>query len=51
MDESEQLILQAVARGWCSPENAHKEMDADLAKAITQEVLAALRAPVYWRGE
>jgi len=25
------LIRQAVARGWCSPENSRKEFDADLA--------------------
>lgn len=36
------LILQAVARGWCSPENAPKVMDCDLAEAITREVIAAL---------
>jgi hypothetical protein len=39
------MILQAVARGWCAPENAHKEMDAALAEAIAREVSAALAAP------
>lgn len=34
MDE----IRGAVARGWCSPENSHKEMDAVLAEAIAQEI-------------
>jgi hypothetical protein len=31
-------ILQAVARGWCTPKNEHKIMDADLAEAIAIEV-------------
>jgi len=33
--------LGAIARGWCHPKNSHKEMDADLANAIADEVLAA----------
>jgi hypothetical protein len=37
----ETQIREAVARGWCHPENAHKEMDADLANAIVKEVVAA----------
>lgn len=53
---ADELILQAVARGWCAPENAHKEMDAVLAQAIAREVSAALRSaapnaddkPVAW---
>jgi hypothetical protein len=36
------LVRGAVARGWCSPENAHKEMDVHLAEAIAQEVCAAI---------
>lgn len=32
------LILQAVARGWCSPENSGKEMDTTLAQAVADEV-------------
>jgi hypothetical protein len=31
-------ILQAVARGWTTPRNAHKVMDEDLAEAIAIEV-------------
>lgn len=31
-------IAGAVARGWCAPETEAKEMDADLAYAITREV-------------
>jgi hypothetical protein len=31
-------VLQAVARGWCSPKNSDKVMDVDLAEAITIEV-------------
>lgn len=41
---SRELILQAVARGWCAEKNAHKEMDSDLAFAIGDEVLRALSA-------
>jgi hypothetical protein len=32
----------AVARGWCSPENSNKEMDAVLAEAVSVEVWKAL---------
>jgi len=39
------LIRQAVARGWCAPENSHKEMDVVLAHAIAREVLATLAPP------
>ena len=35
-------ILGAVARGWCSPKNEKKEMDADLAEAIAKEIEAEL---------
>jgi hypothetical protein len=38
-------VLQAVARGWCSPSNAHKGMDATLAEAIADSVVAALSTP------
>ena len=43
MDSIEGLdseLLGAIARGWCSPENSHKEMDATLATAIAREVSA-----------
>lgn len=33
-----ETIRGAVARGWCTPKNEHKEMDADLAEAIAIEV-------------
>jgi hypothetical protein len=39
----EEEILEAVARGWCYPENGHKVMDSDLAEAIAKEVLKVLR--------
>ena len=32
-------IIGAIARGWCSPENSHKEMDTTLAEAIANEVM------------
>ena len=31
-------LLGAIARGWCSEKNSHKEMDSDLAVAIFDEV-------------
>jgi hypothetical protein len=34
-----EAIHGAVARGWCADPNRHKEMDCDLAEAITQEIL------------
>lgn len=33
-----QEIRGAVARGWCADANRHKEMDSDLAEAVSQEV-------------
>ena len=35
-------IMGAVARGWCSKENEHKEMDSVLAIAISEEVSKAV---------
>lgn len=43
----EEQITQAVARGWCHPKNAHKEMDADLALAIVAEVVKSLTPVNY----
>ena len=40
------VIRQAVARGWCHPKNASKEMDADLAEAIIAEVVKAMTPKV-----
>ena len=34
-------IREAVAQGWCSPANSHKEMDSDLAIDIADAVFAA----------
>ena len=36
------LVIQAIARGWCSPKNSHKILDVDLAVAIADEIMAAL---------
>lgn len=36
-------LLGAIARGWCSKENAQKEMDPELAFAIAQEVAPLIR--------
>lgn len=41
---SDEELLGAIARGWCSPENSSKEMDTTLAMAISNEVRAVLRA-------
>ena len=35
-------VMGAVARGWCSSENSAKEMDANLATAITREIMKLL---------
>lgn len=40
----DEAVRQAVARGWYSPENSHKEMDTTLADAIARKVIAALQA-------
>lgn len=40
--KQEELIKEirgAVARGWCHPKNAKKEMDSDLAEAISKEII------------
>lgn len=37
-------IIGAIARGWCSPENSHKEMDTTLAEAIADEVIKIIDA-------
>ncbi len=37
-------LLGAIARGWCSPENAHKVIDPDLAVAISEEVQSFVTA-------
>jgi hypothetical protein len=37
-------LLGAIARGWCSPENEHKVMDPPLAFAIAAEVRRAIEA-------
>ena len=37
----EEQVMQAVARGWCHPDNGHKVMDVDLAKAIAAEVVGS----------
>lgn len=34
-----ELIMQAVASGWCTEKNSSKTMDVDLAMAITDEIL------------
>jgi hypothetical protein len=38
------LLRKAIARAWCNPMNAQKEMDADIVEAAVDEVLTALAA-------
>lgn len=38
-------VRQAVARGWCHPQNEKKIMDADLAEAISYEVTKSILFP------
>lgn len=38
-DEARARYRGAVARGWCSDANSHKEMDSDLAEAIVDELM------------
>jgi len=48
----ETQVREAVARGWCHPKNAHKEMDSDLADAIVEEVVASFTpARTPWEAE
>jgi hypothetical protein len=37
-----ETIREAVARGWCHPDNEKKEMDARLAEAIVDEIILLL---------
>ena len=46
---SDEELLQAIGRAWCSPDNSHKEMDSVLAIAIAEEIKTAIEANV--RGE
>lgn len=40
--ELNELLTQAVARGWCHDKNAGKVLDPDLVEAIVAEVVKAL---------
>ena len=42
-DELKTLVMEAVARGWGHPSNERKILDKDLAIAITDEVVKALK--------
>lgn len=44
-------LMGAVARGWCSTANQHKEMDPELASAITARVWEAMRKDASDRNE
>ena len=40
---SDEEMLGAIARGWCSEKNSSKTMDSDLAMAIADEIKAILK--------
>ncbi len=42
---SDENLLGAIARGWCSPENSAKEMDPVLAFAIAESIQKAALTP------
>ena len=42
---SDEKLLGAIARGWCSPENSGKEMDAALAFAIAESIQKSALTP------
>jgi len=42
-DLTDEEIIGAIARGWCSEKNSSKTMDSDLAMAIADEIKAILR--------
>lgn len=46
LKEAQNPLLEAVARGWCSEANKHKEMDSALAYAIVNQVKPLLGAIV-----
>ena len=41
----ERLLREALARGYCSPENEKKELDATLIEAMVKEAVKALTSP------
>jgi hypothetical protein len=41
--DMETQIRQALARGYCTPENEKKELDAELINAMTKEVLESFQ--------
>ena len=54
-------IMQMVARGWCQPETSKKEMDVELATAISKVIQREIGYKIYvigtcgdckyWEGE
>ena len=40
-----QKIVEAVSQAWCTPENAHKEMDVVLGMAIVENMIKVLESP------
>jgi hypothetical protein len=44
--DMETQVRQALARGYCHPENSSKELDAKLIEAMAQEVVKTLTSEV-----
>ena len=48
MTLDKQTLLKAAARGYYTPENSHKELDADLLHAIVAEILVTQQPESIW---
>src|SRR3990167_6936130 len=44
MTLDKRTLLEAAARGYCTPTNSHKELDAELLTAVVDEILRAIAA-------
>lgn len=49
-NRAREIIVGAVARGWCHPKNSSKTVDTDLGYAIVDEVIAVLNADMIARS-
>lgn len=44
----EDQIRMALARGYCTPDNSHKEMDSTLVNAMAEEVMKIMPEGELW---
>jgi len=50
--DMETRVLQALARGYCSPENSGKTVDPELIKAMAKEIIESFSPrPDQWLKE